>query len=339
MRIHTIKESELEYYSHLLPDEMQDYPRIPGMMAFGAAEEDAGDYVGAGILLISMFHKDEVRIEWLFVDPKYRGRAIASQLLYLAFDLAQADKRARVSARVVGTGSKEYHDDPIVMFLTERQFSFDRFTANEWFLKPAEAAKAVRTAIGNMYEEELVRPIGELSDRMQRNAFSYAQKMQNPEFPIVPERIDRDLSCAFVGEDEVDGVLLFMRAGKLVLPVALVARKNNHVVLNYLLVCAAEQSEKYVKLTDRIDLRVGSPEGSKMAERILNKYPAVPSAILYADVNAPEKDEKEHAAWLKHMEQLDKIEKNRPEELTYVRTEFLSGVDAEGTEENKGGAE
>ena len=33
-----------------------------------------------------------------------------------------------------------------------------------------------------------------------------------------PERIDRDLSCAFVDEDEVEGVLLFMRAGKLVLP-------------------------------------------------------------------------------------------------------------------------
>ena len=339
MRIHTIKEDELEYYSHLLPDEMQDYPRIPGMMAFGAAEEDEGDYVGAGILLISMLHKDEIRIEWLYVDPKYRGEAIASQLLYLAFDLAQADKRPYVSARVVGTGSREYHDDPIVMFLTERQFSFREFTANEWFLKPADAAKLVRTAFGNMYEEELVRPIKELSDRLQRNAFRFALNMQNPEFPIVPERIDRDLSCAFVDEDEVEGVLLFMRAGKLVLPVALVAKNNDRVILNYLLVCAAELSEKYVKLTERIDLRVGSPEGRKMAERILKTHPAVPSAILYAYVNAPEEDEKEHAAWLKHMEGLDEIEENRPKELTYVRTEFLSGVDAEGTEENKGGAE
>ena len=338
MRIHTIKEDELRFYSHLLPDEMQDYPYIPGMVAFGAAEEEEGEDVAAGILLISMSHHDEIRIEWLYVDREYRGRAIASQLLYLAFDIAQADKRSFVTARVAGTGSREYHDDPIVMYLTERQFSFRKGTASEWFLKPQDAVQAVKNTFGDFYDEDSVKPLKEISDKLLRNAFSFANEGAEPEFPIVPERIDRDLSCVVLEKEKVQGVLLFMRAGKTILPIALRAENNDKVLLSYLLVYAAEMAGKYVKMTERIDLRVYSRAGSMMAGRILKKYPAVPASILAADVSAPEADEKEFADWQKYQKDLEEIENNRPNELTYVRTEYFSGVDIEGFEENNGGA-
>ncbi len=327
MRIHTIEKDELRFYDHLLPKEMKGLIHIPGMMAFGAALEEDDGAVPMSIMLVSFSHADEIRIEWLYTDPEYRGQAAASQLLYLAFDLAQADKRSRVTARIAGTGSKDYHSDPIVHFLLERQFSFQKETENEWMISAEDAKKAVLHAFGSHTDPGAFLPLSEVSNRILRNVMNFALGAGEAEFPVLLDRIDKELSCVCVIDDQVAGVLLFMRYENTIYPVAFRAKDNDRGTLMLLMVSAAIAAEEILTGRELMDIRIHTRAGKLLAEKAFKRFPCVPASILSAPANAPELDEKEYQEWLKLQEEIEEQEANRPKQLIYVSTEYLSGVD------------
>ncbi|MCR5235692.1 MAG: GNAT family N-acetyltransferase [Lachnospiraceae bacterium] len=70
--------------------------------------EKEDEDVPAGIIVCTR-DKDTLVIEWLYTVPEYRGLGIASELMFLAFEEAEASGLKKVAARI----SEEYEDNDL----------------------------------------------------------------------------------------------------------------------------------------------------------------------------------------------------------------------------------
>ena len=243
MELILVGEDLLTKFECLLPVEFKNAADIPGVVLIGAMEEEgliapkssddttkesAEDVTNlpVGIMVLSFIHEDELRILWTFVDPDFRGYGIGEAMLEKAFEIALADGRKRVTARIWGED-----DEKEGKFYGDSWLAFHRFTWSgdrypEWFVSLNELYKAKGYGWVQDADESHVKPLKSVAAPVRNKLFSSlvdnADYSWFSDIPISSDLVDMDFSFAYMKDNKCIAALIIERIGNTYYPVAMV---------------------------------------------------------------------------------------------------------------------
>ncbi len=321
-------------FLRLIPSELKTKICLPGTVVIGEMAEGPEGDEPAGVLVLTLTRSDEVSVEWLWVEEELQGEGLGESLLMIAFDIARADQRRMVTAKIYNSGESYYSDGLGATYFMERHFFHER---NEelWALTGEDLAKASIRRV----DKELCRPF--LSGKQskgngERAKLSFLPVSKAEEkylraaegigtlYTEYREMIDRDLSFVCMGENACKGALLVVRMEDSLSPVCF--RGDSTAALGQLLIYSL------MELKDALDdgkcfltVEAKTPEIKTLLEKLFPKARTIPVTVLSADPDVPETErklqEEDNAYW----ERVDEEKKNWPREFVCVGTEFLDG--------------
>ena len=252
--------------------ERTDKLGLRGSFALGATMEKEDEDVPAGIIVCTR-NKDTLVIEWLYTVPEYRGLGIASELMFLAFEEAEASGLKKVAARI----SEEYEDNDLG-WDTWSFFENDVFTGieedeTEWRISYDELTVILeRDEKKNKASAENpgVFRLCDLSNDELDKARKALEKhfKDESEMPVNQGFAMADKTMSFVkkkGDDYV-GMLLIRKAGRTWYPFRL--STSDEVDEETLLRAALYHSEELCKLNEKIEIAVKKTSVKRLFEDV-----------------------------------------------------------------------
>ena len=240
-------------FMRLIPNELKTRIFLPGTVVVGERDGEEEGAAAIGVMLLTLTHSDEVAVEWLWVEEEYREEGIGEGLLMFAFDIARADNRDRVTAKIY-TGDEEYFNDALgATYFLERQFYYEREEAlwviNREDLTVFHSGKLDKELLQPFVSEELAKtkgkkasreilPLAEVPELVLKTAAGLKDLvLQND------ETLDRDLSFVCTEENIVRGALLVIRYHDSLCPIYLKGDSANTVgqLLSYCFVEAKKE--------------------------------------------------------------------------------------------------
>ena len=97
MKIVGLKEENREYFSGLDPFNIMGRECKNGAVCLGAVMREKNEETPAGLIVFTL-NENELLINWIYVEPRYRGLEIGDELLEAVFDLARESDRSYVCA-------------------------------------------------------------------------------------------------------------------------------------------------------------------------------------------------------------------------------------------------
>ena len=245
---------------------------LPGCFALGAFQEtERGDEPVS--LIICQDIDDRLVIHWMYTLPGFRGSAIGSRLLILAFEEATARGVIDVAARI----SDEYDIKAFNWhswdFFVNEVFSKVEDGEVEWVLNMGDLANLLSreekrnesaakkrgvVQLGSLSKKERMICINDLEKTFQRT--------QEGGIEAAMAVADQDMSFCRITDGRCTGMLLTRRFGGTWYPYALISDDEEDEEI--LVRSAMYYSEDYLQLGDRIEIDVKRIAVKKMLEEL-----------------------------------------------------------------------
>ncbi len=345
MQLILIEEDLLPRFECLLPVEFKSAGYIPGVVLIGAMEEaglaapESSDdtrqeqseddaLLPVGVMILSFIHSNELRVLWTFVDPDFRGYGIGAAMLEKAFEIAQADGRSRVTARLWGEDDEsegEFHGDSWLDF-HHFIWSGDRYP--EWFVSFNELPKAKGYGWANDVDDSHVKPLRSVSPAVRNKLFSglieNADYSWFSDIPVSASLVDPDYSFAYMKDNKCIAALIIERIGNTFYPVAMmqdcdadIFRKFTGAVLHKM----ADQGKGFLRIAPHEE------NALKITQLTLGGIDPYNYRMFIAPATAiqdMEREEDEKAERLKKDAELDAL---LPEHFEVTGIDYYSGVE------------
>ena len=329
-----LNREDMPLFMGLIPNELKTHIFFPGTVVAGeAAKGEDGEVPVAGMIL-TLLKQEEVGIEWLWVEEELRGEGIGEDLLMLAFDIAKADDRTSVTAKIY-TGDEEYFADALgATYFMERQFYHKR-EEDLWIITKKDFAmpnltrldrnlyhpfisKKLGSAVANTGAARTIKPLSAVSDEVLMAASGPGAVISR-----YREDLDRDMSCVCMEGDVVRGACLLLHVKDSYWPIYL--RGDCAQTVKQLVYTCFVEGKDILNQGGLVTAVLGGNKKKAFFRELFPKAEPIRVTVLAAEKDVPEKEQKlikEEAAYWERMEQK---ERNRPRHFTYVGTEFMDG--------------
>lgn len=207
--ITSITEENRSAFSHLIPEEVLGELKFPGRYCLGGlqkAEDGMLDPVGTLFFAVDKNETVTAEIRWLYVGEKYRKKGVAKELLNSFYHVIPDSGVAIITCKL--PYRREY--DEVGIYLEKEGFSFQLEDSYELDLTMGEILE--HSVLINRKKIENVQNLKSLGYSKARDAIGKVILKWSvdtmPELTKDASLYDLDVSCAFVKNDEVQGLLL-----------------------------------------------------------------------------------------------------------------------------------
>ena len=345
MQLILLEEDLLPQFECLLPVEFKHAAEIPGVVLIGATEEEGlsasgspdnnsqkssedGDSLPVGIMVLSFIHSNELRILWTFVDPDFRGYGIGEAMLEKAFEIALADGRTSVTARIWGEDDEDkgkFYGDAWLGF-HHFIWSGDRYP--EWFVSFNELPKAKGYGWANDGEDDHVKSLKSVSAAIRNKLLSglieTADDSWFSDIPLEPSLVDLDFSFVYMDDNKCIAAMIIERIGNTHYPVAMMQGCDVNTFRTFVGTALHKLAGK-----EKGFLRIAPHEAAplKITQLALDGIAPYYYRMFIAPATAiqdMERDEEEMEERLRKDAELDDL---LPEHFEVTRIDYYSGVE------------
>ena len=102
MILRKIKKENKKNFQEFVPPELSFLLGMEDHVVVGLMEEEGKDVIPAGVLILSFGEPDAITIEWLYISEEYRGHSYSDLFFDSVHDLAIANQKERVIAKLWG---------------------------------------------------------------------------------------------------------------------------------------------------------------------------------------------------------------------------------------------
>ena len=345
MQLILLEADLLPQFECLLPVEFKHAGDIPGIVLIGATEEaglamseasgdtadgrsEDGSSLPAGIMVLSFIHENELRILWTFVDPDFRGYGIGEAMLEKAFEIAQADGRSSVTARLWGgddESGEEFHGDSWLGF-HHFIWSGDRYP--EWFVSLNELTGARGYGWAHDKDDSHVKPLSSVSTAVRNRLFSVSLKNAGyswcSDIPISASLVDPDHSFVYMKGSVCIAALIIERIGNTFYPVAMMQDCDADVFRSFIAAILHKLSGG-----EKGFLRIAPHEDSalKLTQLVLDGIDPYYYRIFMAPATAIRDMELEEEARAERLKKDAELDDLLPEHFEVTGIDYYSGVE------------
>ncbi len=345
MQLILVEEDLLSQFECLLPVEFKNAGDIPGVVLIGAMEEEglilpeSSDDISqesaeetsalpVGIMVLSFIHSDELRILWTFVDPDFRGYGIGEAMLEKAFEIALADGRKSVTARIWGED-----DEKEGKFYGDSWLAFHHFTWSgdrypEWFVSINELPKAKCYGWVNDADDGHVKPLKSVAAPVRNKLVSSlvddAEYSWFSDIPISADLLDMDFSFAYMKDNKCVAALLIERIGNTYYPVAMIQDCDADTFRNFM----GTASHKLSDVGSGF-LRIAPHDDSalKITRLSFDGIDPYSYRIFIAPATAIQDMEREEEAKAERLRKSAELDDLLPEHFEVTGIDYYSGVE------------
>ena len=330
MQLILVDKDSLPYFECLLPVEFKYAAAIPGVILIGVADEspEDGAELPVGVMVLSFIHDDELRILWAFVDPESRGYGFGEAMLEKAFEIALADGRSKVTARIWGEDDEEggeYHGDS---WLGLHNFMLSVDKSPEWFVSINELPKAKGYGWFHEKDDDNVKPLRSVSATIRKKLLSTliddADYSWYSDIPLSSDLVDPDFSFVYMKGNKCIAAMIIERIGNTFYPVAMMQDCDVNVFRNF--VASVLHKLEAVK-TGFLRLAPHDDAAMKLTQLALDGIEPYNYRLFSAPATAiqdRDRDAEDQKERIRRDTELDAL---LPDHFDVIRTDYYSGVE------------
>jgi GNAT superfamily N-acetyltransferase len=283
-----LKAGEEKYFKGLITEKLFEKIKLPNMQLIGVTTEEDGADVPIGVVVFSGVPMDTFVIEWIYIDPEYRGRGIGTSLVRNVINLAKDNDAPCIAAKFSDLIPVEEDKGDLIRYFEDLGLINADYRNDEWVLdgKQITTEPFIMKAIEKRSKSNDVVNLSDTSEEEIMSSLVHMAEVGRVMQLFSPhgrlDFYDPKYSFKLVKKDKIKGLLLVHMEGHVIIPVTIAVEDVRD--LGHFLRGIARLTAKKINETESLNIICNSKNAMKIASVVFKNVQPVETEYRYCDI-------------------------------------------------------